>query len=95
MPFDKELLERFYDKQEQMAKDLSDIKVILAKQEENLKLHIYRTELAEQNIELLREQLKPIENHVKIISGITKIIAAISIIVGITLGILEILQYFK
>lgn len=95
MPLDKEFLERFYDKQEQMANDLSDIKVLLAKQEENLKLHMYRTELAEESIKLLREELKPLEYHVWVVNIALKGLGVLSLLAGFAVSIIKIIQYLR
>lgn len=89
---DKDLLDKIYEKQEKMAEDLTDMKVILAKQEENIRIHIYRTSLAEENIKMLREQLKPVENHVKMVNGALKFLGVLSLVVGIVLGIINIVQ---
>lgn len=71
---------------------MTDIKVILAKQEESLRLHIYRTDLAEKNIELLRNQVKPIEDHVKYINGGLKLIGVISLVAGALISVLELFK---
>jgi len=95
MALDKEFLERVYDRQHEMAKDINDIKIVLAKQEENLRHHIYRTDLAEQNIELLRKQLEPVESHVKILQGLLKIFGGLAILAGLTVSVLKIIQHFS
>lgn len=84
---DKDFLNKMYERQEKMSEDINEIKVILGKQEEHLKQHILRTELAEENIALLREQIQPIEKHVQMVSGVLKFLGLISVLVGIVLGI--------
>lgn len=53
---------------------LDAIDKTLVKQEENLRHHMYRTELAEKRIEQLDDDLKPIQDHVNTVSNIGKII---------------------
>jgi hypothetical protein len=92
-----DLLEKLYEKQERMAEDLADIKVILAKQEENLKIHIYRTDLAEENIALLRQEVKPVIAHVaglkKAIEISLKTLGALSVLVAIIVGFINIAKF--
>lgn len=89
-----EMIKKVYEKQEKMAEDIQDMKLILVRQEENLRIHIYRTELAEENIKLLRQQLMPIEGHVKMVNGVFKFLGVLSLIVGIAVGVINIIQYF-
>ena len=93
MAIDKEFLERIYDKQEQMADDISEIKVVLARQEENIKLHIYRTEIAEKNLELLKNGFKTVNSHVKMVQGAFKALGILSLLVGIAVGVARLLGY--
>jgi fibronectin type 3 domain-containing protein len=94
MAVDREFLERVYDKLEAMSKDMAEMKVSLAEQKESIKYHIYRTDLAEQNIELLRQEQKPIQEHVVFVSGAMKFIGAIALIAGLAGTILGIAKGF-
>lgn len=91
----KDLLEIVFDKQEHIANELAEIKVITAKQEENLRHHMYRTQIAEENIELLRGEMKPVQDHVRIVEASLKILGLISLIVGLITGVIEIAHFFK
>lgn len=55
---EQEFLTRIYDKIDKIDSNLTELRVTSAKQEENIRTHIYRTELNEQNVELLRKQLE-------------------------------------
>jgi len=90
----KEELKKILDTQSKHSANLTDMKVILAKMEESLKLHIYRTDLAEENIEMLRSNIKPIQKHVTIVNGFLKILGGFSIAVGTIVGIIKIISYF-
>lgn len=87
-----EFIKRMLDKQDKITDDMGDIKITLSKQEENLRLHVYRTDLAEQNIELLRKQIIPIETHVHYIQGITKLVGGLAILAGLIVSLFKILQ---
>lgn len=88
----KDELAKILKKQDEHTEDLTDIKVILTQQEANLKLHIYRTDLAEENIQLLRNDLKPIHKHVTVVTGFLKIMGGFSIAVGTVIGIIKIIS---
>lgn len=88
-------LERIYDKQERMSEDIADIKIVLAKQEENLRQHMYRTELAEESIDLLRKQLKHIDNHVTMVNGGIKVLGGLAFFAGFVFSVLKIIEFFQ
>ena len=81
--------ERIYDLLNKISEDISELKITSAKQEENIKEHIRRTELAEENIQLIREEIKPLKEHVVAINGTLKIIGILSIVFGCITAIIE------
>lgn len=85
-------LERIYETLDKIDNDLTDLKIISAKQEENIKEHIRRTELAEENLTLLRQEIEPLKQHVIVINGILRVIGAVSVIIGSAAGIFEIIS---
>ena len=77
-------LRNIENKQDKIAEDIYDIKIILEKQNSSLEHHIYRTQLAEENIALIRKELDPIQDHVIKIQGIYKFLTVMgSVIVAI------------
>ena len=87
-----------------IQRDVSDIKVTAARQEENLKEHMRRTELAEEGIKLARieaatkaqaleEELRPVKNHVMMVNGVLKFIGLIGLLVGIAATILKFIGF--
>lgn len=90
-----DLLNKIIVKQDEMSKDISDIKLVNIRQEENLRLHMYRTELAEENLELLRKEFKPVQKHVLVVNAIVKILAAGAGLIGLIVGILQTIAAFK
>ena len=55
--------------------ELVEIKLTQKEIELNLKEHIRRTELAEESIQLIREEFKPIKKHVDTVNTTAKVIS--------------------
>ena len=91
--------ERIYEVLDKISEDISDLKVTTAKQEENIKEHIRRTEIAEENLEMIRDEIQPLKEHVIAINGVLKVIGIISVIIGSAAGFFQlatrIADYFK
>lgn len=85
--------ERIFEVLDKICEDLSELKITVAKQEENLKEHIRRTELAEENLQMLRQEIEPLKQHVTVINGILKIIGIISVIIGSGAGFFQIANH--
>lgn len=99
-----EVYDRLLAKQDQMCDDIGEIKVILARQEESLRHHIRRTELAEEAIQINREQLDvslkqlevdllPVKKHVDLVNAGFKIISGLGVLVAIAVGIIKIIKF--
>lgn len=86
---------RIEEKLDKIADKLEVLNVISAKQEVNINEHIRRTDLAEKNIEYLREELRPVQKHVFRVEGITKLVGLLGIMTTIVVSILEIFNNFK
>lgn len=54
---------------------LDKIDITLTKQEENLRLHMYRTDLAEKRLEHIEKDLRPVKEHVSLVKQASKILA--------------------
>lgn len=87
---DKRLLELILEEQSSIGKDITQIKVTLGKQEESLATHIYRTEIAEKNIENIKKELEPVKDHVKAVNTILKALGILSIVLSIVVAIFKI-----
>ena len=81
-------------KLDHVVNEITDIKIIITKQEENIRHHIYRTDLAEKSIEALRDDLKPVETHVKNVEGALKLLGALSVVVTICAGVVKVIEFF-
>jgi len=85
-------LERIYESLDRIEVDITNLRIITAKQEENIKEHIRRTELAEENLTLLRGEIEPLKQHVIVINGILRVIGVISVVIGSAAGIFEVIS---
>jgi hypothetical protein len=74
----KEQLTKIEEKLEKVDEKLSSIDVTLAKQAKDLEHHIYRTELAEQNLDLIRQEMVPVKKHIALMDASLKVIGALS-----------------
>lgn len=72
----------------------ASIDITLVKQAASLDEHIRRTAMAEENIDMLRSDLKPIQKHVDQVHTIFKFIGLIATVVSIAAGIIKILGFF-
>ena len=84
--------ERLYEILDKIGEDISELKVTAAKQEENIKEHIRRTEIAEENLSILRNEIQPLKEHVIAINGVLKVIGILSIIIGSAAGFFQLAQ---
>ena len=80
---EKSDFEVVFKKLDQLDSRLDSIDVTLARQEENLKEHMRRTDL-------LENEMRPIQKHVAQWEGGLKILGFVSIAISILLGILKI-----
>ena len=94
----KDVLKLILDKQDNLSKDITEIKVILAKQEENINYHVKRTDLAEANLNLLRQDFQPIKKHVLLVNFIFKLTSSIlgwlALFIGAAAGIIKVIGFF-
>lgn len=84
-------LDKMDQKLDRIEDKISNIDVTLAKQAKDLEHHIYRTDLAEHNIELLRTEIQPVKRHVAIVDASLKIIGAIASIVTFAAGVYKLI----
>jgi hypothetical protein len=91
--------ERLFEILDKISEDVSELKITVAKQEENIKEHIRRTEIAEQNLEIIHNEIRPLKEHVIVINAVLKGIGVISIIIGSATGFFQltksIADFFK
>jgi predicted nucleic acid-binding Zn-ribbon protein len=88
----KDQLDKIEEKLDKVEEKLSSIDVTLAKQAKDLEHHIYRTDLAESNIELLRTEMQPVKKHVALMDASLKVIGAIASVVTFVIGIIKLIS---
>jgi archaellum component FlaC len=87
----KDQLDKIEAKVEKIEDSISNIDITLAKQAKDLEHHIYRTSLAEENIELLRTELQPVKKHVALVDAGLKLVGALASATAFVLGVIKIL----
>jgi hypothetical protein len=87
----KDQLDKIEAKVEKIEDSISNIDVTLARQAKDLEHHIYRTSLAEENIELLRTELQPVKKHVALVDAGLKLVGALASAAAFVLGVVKIL----
>lgn len=89
--------ERVEAKVDKILEKMGEVDKTLVLQHEQLATHIKRTALAEENIALLRTELKPIQKHVSFVEAAAKmagfIVAGTATLVGLIAGVFKILEH--
>lgn len=95
MANDNTKLVRIEDKLDQVIDRLSEIEGHMGVYNEQLKHHIYRTDIAEQNLEQLEDRMGPMTDHVKMVNVVIKVAIALAGTVGFIVGIIKVVEFFK
>lgn len=82
-------LKRLEDKVDKIADDIGEIKVTLARNTTTVEYHVKRSDIADENIQIIRNELGPIKEHVSKVKGAlsllytgAKVLAALATIIG-------------
>lgn len=89
---DKEFFEQVVAKLDAVAKDLSEIKLILEKQQGELNMHMYRTELLEKANGDMIARVSPLETKNNYFDGALKGIGVIASVSGLFYVLIEIVK---
>jgi predicted nucleic acid-binding Zn-ribbon protein len=84
-------LKKIESKLDKIEEKISSIDVTLAKQAKDLEHHIFRTDLAEENLDLLRQEMEPVKKHVALVDAGLKVIGALASIAMFSLGVIKLL----
>lgn len=84
-----EKLEKLDNKLDKTNERLNDIDKTLVKQEASLSEHIRRTEINEEAIGLVRDEMKPVKKHIYMMEGALKLLGVLSLLVGLLVGVLK------
>lgn len=91
----RRLQDKVSENHDSTQKELGHVNVTLVKQEENLRQHMYRTELAEKRLEHIESDLEPIKNILSGAKGVLAVVGAVATLVGIVVAVFEILAHLK
>lgn len=86
-----ELFKNISDKLDKISDDMTDIKVTIAKQQVSLDDHIKRTNMLEESVEFLYDEIKPIKLHVSQVSAILKFLGIVASGITAIVGVLKLL----
>lgn len=94
---DKFTIERLVEQQDKIMENITEIKVIQAKQEENLREHMRRTELLEERqdrfVSHFDDELKPIKSHISFIEAGLKIGGISAAVVSFVASVIKLISY--
>lgn len=86
-------LDKIVSKLEHLDSRLDSVDKTLVEQAGDLKHHIYRSNLNEENIELLRADVKPLQRTHEQVSGMLKLLGMAVTGVAMIAGIVKILEF--
>ena len=89
-----EKVDKLDNKIDCISSDIVEIKITSARHDENLKLHMKRSDAAEQGINILKEELIPIKKHVHGVDVVIKLIVIGSSVLGAIVGFLKLFGKF-
>lgn len=75
---------------ERLAESLAKITVDIAEIKRDLAHHIRRTDLAEEQLDLIKADLRPVQAHVLMMGGALKLVGILALLVTLLGGILKI-----
>lgn len=84
-----DLLKILISRMTTMVEDIQEVKVTMAKQEENLKLHMKRSDALEQYVAKLEEDVKPIKRGMAMVEGAMKTLGIIATIATLVIGAIK------
>ena len=89
------LFTKIIEKLDTQSTDISEIRVDVAKNTISLEEHIRRTDIADENIQIIRSELKPLQKHVDAVNTILKLVGFLAVVSGAILGISQVIGLLK
>lgn len=87
----KRLIEKLDEKIDNIKDDVNEQKIVIARIDVGVEEHVRRSNLADENMALIRQDMKPLQRHVNYVQGGAKLVGLVGVIVGIVVGVLKIL----
>lgn len=91
----EKMIDRLSAQVDKLDERLDETNIILARQQEQLEYHIYRTDLSEERLKHLETIVASIQTVLNKIAGGVKLMTWIGSIIGLGLSLLKILEYIK
>ena len=82
------------DKEDLLLQHILEIKDDIAEIKLDLRYHVKRTDLAEENLKILRSELKPVEKHVEQMQGALNLVKIVSVVLGVVIAIAAVVEFF-
>jgi hypothetical protein len=82
---------RVHDRLDKIDGCLIKIDKTLIRQEETLKHHVFRTDLAEQRLDKMEVAMEPVKAHVRRTDGALKLLGIISVVSGLAAALYKVL----
>ncbi len=89
----KDAIKELDAKVDEHTKILASIDKTLALQAQSLEQHMRRTEAAEENLAMLRQDFKPVEGHVEFINKLSKLIALVAAVASAGFAGFEVIKW--
>ncbi|HEY0750142.1 MAG TPA: hypothetical protein VGD26_03240, partial [Chitinophagaceae bacterium] len=83
------------EKLDKISEHLNSIDVTLAKQAVQLEHHIYRTDLAEEHLKRLEQEIKPMKKHVEQVNGALRLLGGLAVVAGFVKAVVEVVGLVK
>lgn len=87
----EQILQSISDKLDKISENITEMKIIQAKHEENLKNHMHRSELLEERTDILFSELEPIKEHLAQMKGMNRLLTGLAALTTFALGVLKLL----
>lgn len=85
----KDLKDWLGPKFDKLEDEVVQIRIIQSSQASDLAHHIKRTNLLEERLEQIAEEIKPVQNHVQKVNGAFILIGVVGTILGIAVSIIK------
>jgi archaellum component FlaC len=88
-------IKRLDEKLDKIMEEIIDIKISVARNTGSLEEHMRRTEVAEENLRLLREEVEPIKAHVSNVHNVGNVFYTIVKVAAASATVAGVLRAFK
>lgn len=85
-------LEKIESKQDQILEEITNTRIVNERNTTSLVEHIKRSDMLEEELTIIRSEMKPIEKHVAMVSGALKLLGILSLFASITVAMINIVK---